>query len=156
MKYRILKETTRGGNVRYLVQKKKWFFWYFVHMTYSSNRPLGYNNERAARKYIEDCYTALQIRKNNQVVKIEYLYILLILLSSCTYKYITVGANQNLPHKCKYKLCPYKGLYKPQWNDSVINYTRTKFGDTAHAIDMVHLKKPNWTYEQICKALLIK
>jgi len=82
-------------------------------------------------------------------------YILILLLFSCS-KSINVVGNQHFPHKCKYELCPYKGLYNEQWSDSVANYTGAKFGDTIHAIDMVHLKKPNWTYEQICKALLIK
>lgn len=79
----------------------------------------------------------------------------IILLFLCSCKGMYVAGNQNLPHRCKYNLCPYKGLYKKQWRDSVANYTKTNYGDTAYSIDIVHLLNPNWGYEKICKALLI-
>jgi len=82
-------------------------------------------------------------------------YILILLLCSCSKSVIVPGNNAHFPHKCKFKECPYKGLYKKQWSDSVANYTKSKFGEDAHAIDMVHLLKPKWSYEQIRTALLI-
>lgn len=83
-------------------------------------------------------------------------YILILLLLCSCKNYIFIAGNQNLAHKCKYKTCPYKGLIKNQWKDSVANYTKTSYGDTAYSIDIVHLLNPNWGYEKICRALLIK
>jgi len=155
MKYRIFKETTKGGEVKYFVQKKWLFFWYFAQTNHSYTQAMGYDNEQKARQYIADCYNIKKSKESDKTLKIEYIYIFL-LLCFCSCKSINIAGNQHFPHKCKYGLCPYKGLYNEQWSDSVANYTHSKFGDIAHAIDMVHLKKPNWTYEQICKALLIE
>lgn len=76
--------------------------------------------------------------------------ILLALTSSCGI--VNYSSNKH-GHHCRYQLCPYKGLYRPQWKAAVIEYTQEEDGSIPVAIDMLHLNEPKWTYEKIARAI---
>ena len=50
-------------------------------------------------------------------------------------------------HNCKWKHCPYKGITKDQWKQSVIKYHNE--GTDSFDIDMLHLEFPQDEYEQL-------
>jgi len=56
--------------------------------------------------------------------------------------------NENDPHTCKWKLCPYKGITEPQYRQSVTNYVGEE-GSDAFYIDLLHLENPEADYDTL-------
>ena len=53
-------------------------------------------------------------------------------------------------HNCKWKHCPYKGITKDKWKQSVINYVGDESeGTDGYYIDMLHLEFPQDEYEEL-------
>jgi len=53
-------------------------------------------------------------------------------------------------HTCKWQSCPYKGITKDQWKQSVINYVGIENeGTDSYYIDMLHLEFPGDEYDEL-------
>jgi hypothetical protein len=51
-------------------------------------------------------------------------------------------------HTCKWRLCPYKGIYHNQWSERVTEYVGD-IGTDAWHLDMLHLQYPKKEYEEL-------
>jgi len=59
-------------------------------------------------------------------------------------------------HNCKWKHCPYKGITKDQWKQSVINYVGIENeGTDSYYIDMLHLEFPELEYDELEEKLFL-
>ena len=53
-------------------------------------------------------------------------------------------------HTCKWQSCPYKGITKDQFKQSVINYVGIENEETdGYYIDMLHLEFPELEYDEL-------
>ena len=73
------------------------------------------------------------------------LIILLIMVLSCS--------KPILKHECRFDMCPYKGIKKPEYSHAVKVYTQSMVFDEAYKIDMLHLKYPNLEYDDLLTKL---
>jgi hypothetical protein len=68
-------------------------------------------------------------------------YLLVILLA--------IGCNKaDYGHKCKWDMCPYKGVTADIASQSVSAYVG-ETGTDAYCLDMLHLQHPDYEYEQL-------
>lgn len=70
---------------------------------------------------------------------------LLMIIGLLAFKATTAPATG---HKCKWDLCPYKGIQEAQYRTAVTNYVGEKLTD-AWCIDMLHLEFPDAEYEEL-------
>jgi len=59
----------------------------------------------------------------------------------------------NLGHRCKWELCPYKGIKKSEWRPAVDKFYKCQEGKDPRAIDFLHLLRPRWSKERVYNAL---
>jgi hypothetical protein len=52
-------------------------------------------------------------------------------------------------HTCKWKLCPYEGIFPAQYKQAVIDYSECEEGSDCFCIDMLHLQYPAAEYDQL-------
>lgn len=52
-------------------------------------------------------------------------------------------------HKCKWKLCPYKGIKKSEYASKVKEYINCSTCCDAFQVDITHLYRPTWSYDKI-------
>jgi len=52
-------------------------------------------------------------------------------------------------HKCKWSLCPYKGVTLHNYKEAITAYTGDAEGSEAHAIDCLHILYPNADYDTL-------
>lgn len=64
------------------------------------------------------------------------------LCSSCA------KVDNNVGHKCKWELCPYKNVMPNNYGKAVTQYTGTDGGD-SYSIDILHLEFPAKEYEEL-------
>jgi len=59
-------------------------------------------------------------------------------------------------HTCKWQSCPYKGITKDKWKQSVINYVGDESeGTDGYYIDMLHLEFPELEYDELEEKLFL-
>lgn len=92
------------------------------------------------------------------------LYILVVLLIGCTgntnettneMQVKKAFENMNTAHKCRWDLCPYKGITLDKASKVVANYVGSS-GVDAYYIDMLHIQYPTLDADQLDSLLTIK
>lgn len=64
-----------------------------------------------------------------------------------------VASKPNSHHRCRWELCPYKGITPKEFKPAVLAYTQDYDGSESVAVDMLHLLHPRWSYEKIARAI---
>jgi len=57
------------------------------------------------------------------------------------------------PHKCRWALCPYKGVTLANYKQAISDYTGQSEGTEAHIIDCLHILHPTADYDQLAEMM---
>jgi hypothetical protein len=56
-------------------------------------------------------------------------------------------------HKCKWELCPYKGVTLANYKEAITDYTGEPEGNPAHIVDCLHILHPSASYDQLAEMM---